>query len=124
VISHLVLFTPKRDLSADDSRLFAQSIVETFRQVGSLDRATVGRAVDIDAGYKRNFGDKTYEFAAVLEFQDRAGLLSYLNHPLHKELGALFWRHCASTVIVEIEAADARSNDAVELLLSARPPAL
>jgi len=27
-------------------------------------------------------------------------------------------------VIVEIEAADARSNDAVELLLSARPPAL
>jgi len=123
VISHLVLFTPKPGLSTADSRSFAQSIVETFRHIGTLDRAVVGRRIDVEAGYERNFGDKTYEFAAVLEFKDRAGLLGYLNHPLHKELGALFWRHCESTVIVEIEAADARSNDAVELLLSARPPA-
>lgn len=123
MISHLVLFTPKPGLSAGESRSFAQSIIETLRQIGSLQRATVGRAVDIDAGYQRNFGDKTYEFAAVLEFKDRAGLLSYLNHPLHKELGALFWRHCDSTVIVEIEATDAKSDDAVELLLKARPPA-
>jgi len=123
VIAHVVLFTPRRGLSADESRSFAQSIVETFRQVGSLERATVGRSVDIDAGYQRNFGDKTYEFAAVLEFKDRAGLVGYLNHPLHKELGALFWRHCESTVIVEIEATDAKSNDAVDLLISARPPA-
>lgn len=118
-----MLFTPKPGLSAVESRSFAQSIIETLRQIGSLQRATVGRAVDIDAGYQRNFGDKTYEFAAVLEFKDRAGLLSYLNHPLHKELGALFWRHCDSTVIVEIEATDAKSDDAVELLLKARPPA-
>ena len=123
MISHLVLFTPKTGLSAEESRSFAQSIVETFRQVGSLERAMVGRAIDVDAGYQRSFGDKTYEFAAVLEFKDRAGLLSYLNHPLHKELGALFWRHCESTVILEIEATDAKSSDAVELLLRAPPPA-
>ena len=116
MISHLVLFTPKRDLSADDSRLFAQSIVETFRQVGSLDRATVGRAVDIDAGYQRNFGDKTYEFAAVLEFLDREALLGYLQHQKHQALGRRFWESCESTVVVEVDGADALSVDIVELL--------
>ncbi|HEX5217680.1 MAG TPA: Dabb family protein [Vicinamibacterales bacterium] len=123
MICHIVLFTPKADLSAVVLRSFAQSIVATFRHISSLKKATVGRAIDIDAGYERSFGDKTYEFAAVLEFTDRAALLGYLNHPLHKELGALFWRHCEATVILEIEATDAKSDDAVELLLSARPPA-
>ena len=121
MIAHLVLFTPKRDLKDGDARSFAQSIVESFRQIPTIDRAVVGRAVDVDAGYQRNFGDKTYEFAAVLEFKDKAALLGYLNHPLHKDLGALFWRHCESTVIVEVEGADARSDDAIDLLLGAPP---
>ena len=117
MIAHLVLFTPKPGLSGSDARSFAQSIVDVFRQIASVDRAVVGRSIDVDAGYQRSFGDKTYEFAAVVEFKDKTALLSYLNHPLHKELGALFWRHCESTVIVEIEGADARSNTAVDLLL-------
>jgi len=121
VIAHLVLFTPKQDLKESDARSFAQTIVEVFRQIPDLHRAVVGRSVDVDAGYQRNFGDKTYQFAAVLEFHDKAALLGYLNHPLHKELGALFWRHCESTVIVEIEGADARSSAAVDLLLGASP---
>ena len=121
MIAHVVLFTPKSDLSESDSRSFAQSIVETFRQISAIERAIVGRAVYVNAGYQRNFGDKTYEFAAVVEFKDAPALLAYLNHPLHKELGALFWQHCESTVIVDIESADATSSAAVDLLLSARP---
>ena len=123
MIAHVVLFTPKSDLSEADSRSFAQSIVEVFRQIPVIERAIVGRAVYVKAGYQRNFGDKTYEFAAVVEFKDAAALLEYLNHPLHKELGALFWRHCESTVIVDIESADATSSAAVDLLLSGRSSA-
>lgn len=71
--------------------------------VVGLSRVTVGRSVAVDAGYDRRFGDATYSYAAVLEFKDRAGLLSYLRHPVHAELGALFWRVCERTTIVEVE---------------------
>ena len=121
MIAHIVLFTPKKTMDSADSKSFAQSIVAVFRQIGSLDRAFVGRSIDLDAGYQRSFGDKTYDFAAVLEFSDRSALVAYLNHPLHKELGALFWKHCDSTVIVEVEAADAKSDAAIALLLDSSP---
>ena len=48
-------------------------------------------------------GDTTYEFAAILEFDDQAGLVAYLNHPSHEALGRAFWEVCRSTVVVEVE---------------------
>ena len=123
MICHIVLFNPKKDLDDTARRSFALDIQGALRSIPGIIRAVVGRSIDVNPGYRRSLGDKTYEFAAVLEFKDRAGLVGYLNHPLHKELGALFWRHCESTVILEIEATDAKSDDAVELLMSARPPA-
>jgi hypothetical protein len=32
-----------------------------------------------------------YQFAAVLEFDDEAGLKAYLEHPAHQQLGAQFF---------------------------------
>lgn len=71
--------------------------------VDSLVRVSVGRRVEIDAGYRRTFGDNTYAFAAVLEFESAAGLVEYLNHPGHAALGALFWRFCKRSVVNEVE---------------------
>ena len=51
----------------------------------------------------RSFGDKTYNYAAIFEFADAAALKQYLSHPLHHELGRLFWEMCESTTIVEVE---------------------
>jgi len=103
VIAHIVLFNPKDSLSAADKRAFAQSIREAGREIGSIKRARVGRSVSVDPGYERSFGDKTYEYAAVIEFDDADGLIEYLRHPRHQELGSLFWRFCKSTAIVEVE---------------------
>jgi hypothetical protein len=55
-------------------------------------------------------GDKTYEVVAYLEFEDRAGLQAYLEHPKHSELAALFWRHCESTLYADVEMRDMRSD--------------
>jgi hypothetical protein len=33
-----------------------------------------------------------YPYAAVIEFDDLAGLQSYLQHPKHQNLGELFYR--------------------------------
>ena len=119
MIAHIVFFTPKPDVSADDRRSFALSVRDTCRAIEAISRAFVGRSIDIDPGYERSLGDKTYEFAAVFEFATREDLVAYLTHPLHDHLGLLFWQNCEATVIVEVECADARSDEAVQLIADA-----
>jgi hypothetical protein len=104
VIAHIVLFQPKTTVTVDQKRSFARLLGEISRSVGSIKRAYVGRSTNTDPGYDRSFGETTYRFAAVLEFDDEAGLLEYLNHPTHRALGALFWEICEATAIVEVEA--------------------
>ena len=78
----------------------------------------MGRRIEIDPGYSRSLGDKTYAFAAILEFRDRKGLLEYLRHPMHHELGRLFWETCEDTVICEVESVDGRDPHAIGFLSS------
>ena len=117
MIAHIVLFTPKAGLDTEDMRSFAQAILRTCSDIPQVRRAIVGKRADIDAGYMRNFGDKTYRYAAVLEFQSKDDLVSYLKHPSHQALGRQFWEHCEATVIMEVEFAHASSPGAADLLV-------
>jgi hypothetical protein len=103
VVAHIVFFQPNEDTTSDDKRSFARIMGKVSAEVTSIRRAYVGKAIDINPGYARSFGDTTYSHAAVLEFEDRAGLLEYLQHPTHAELGELFWRWCGATAIIEVE---------------------
>ena len=116
MIQHVVLFTPKSGLDEATLRSFAQDIVNTCKSVDSVGRASVGRSVSINAGYGRSFGDKTYQYTAILEFADEKALIEYLHHPLHEKLGQRFWELCAATVIVETDAMDARADGVVDFL--------
>lgn len=116
MIVHLVLFNPKTDVSPDRRQQFIKSLEDTCRQIESVRRAVVGRKTEIDIGYSRMFGEKTYEYAAVIEFDDAQGLVQYLEHPLHVELGRLFWELCESTVVLECQAVDARTDDVSQVL--------
>lgn len=116
MIGHIVLFTPKASLSAAQRRSFAQSVLETCTAIPSVSRASIGRRIDVNAGYSRSFGDKTYEFAAVLEFSERQGLIAYLNDPRHHTLGRLFWECCEASIISEVESVDCNSPDALDKL--------
>ena len=60
-------------------------------------------------------GDKTYEYAAVLEFHGEPELVAYLNSPTHANLGRLFWENCESTIISEVESIGL-GDEAVEFL--------
>lgn len=117
MIAHIVFFTPKAGVSAEERRSVALSIQATCQAVETISDAFIGRSIDVDPGYARSLGDKTYEFAAVLEFADRAALVSYLTHPAHDKLGQLFWQYCESTIILEVECADARSDQVVALIM-------
>ena len=119
MIAHVVLFTPKRSLKGADARLFARSVIDALRGSESIERCFLGRARAIDPGYQRYMGDKTYEFAAVLEFQGERELLAYLSSPLHADLGRLFWENCDSTIVSEVESVGL-GDEAVEFLAKDR----
>jgi len=117
VISHIVLFNPKPDVTTDQRRSFALAIRETCRSIDVVSAARIGRAKDINAGYSRVLGEKTYQYAAVLDFETEEALIQYLQHPLHRELGRLFWETCESTIVIEVEMRDGRSAEVVEFLV-------
>jgi len=117
MISHIVLFEPKASLTSASKRLFAQSVLAVCSRIESVQRLSIGRAIAVDAGYERNFGGKTYKYSAVLEFQDRDHLVTYLQDPLHAELGRLFWESCERTVICETESVDPRNPESVDSLV-------
>jgi len=117
VISHIVLFNPKDGLTADQYLLFAQQLRLTMSSVPSVRRATVGKTVAVDSGQTRSFGDTAYLFSAVVEFEGIPGLIEYLKHPLHQELGRLFWEYCAGTVVLEVECVDGKTSALVDLLV-------
>jgi len=79
--------------------------------IPTIKRAQIGRRIRVDAGYDRSFGDKTYEYSTIIEFADRTALVQYLNHPLHQQLGRLFWENCESTVISEVELVEASDDE-------------
>jgi len=116
MISHIVLFEPKEGLSESDVRYFAQQLKDAMQSAPSVRRASVGRRVEVQSG-NRNFGDATYSFSAVVEFDDSKGLIEYLQHPKHVELGRLFWLHCARTVVLEVESVDATTDEVIDLLV-------
>ena len=97
-------------MTADDLRSFALEMRQLCLAVPAVKRALVGRRVDIDPGYARSFGEMTYEYAAIVEFDGRDGLISYLKDPQHAVVGRLFWKYCSSTSVVEIEAGDILSQ--------------
>ena len=100
-----------------DFLLFAQQLSVVLSTVPGIKVARIGRAVQIDSGQSRKFGDNTYSFSAVLDFEDAAALIEYLNHPEHRELGRLFWEYCSSTVVMEAETVDGLASEATELLV-------
>jgi len=59
----------------------------------------------------------THEYAAILEFDDRGGLIAYFDHPSHQDLARLFWQTCESTAIIDIEGGDPKVESVVSELV-------
>ena len=103
MITHVVLFQPRPDITPAEKQELADAVRLACTEAPSVQRFEIARAVDVGAGYSQKVGGSPYEYVAIIEFKDRAGLLSYLNHPTHERLGQLFWKACESTAIIDAE---------------------
>jgi hypothetical protein len=101
MISHIVLFRPKAEVTDAERRAFVAALEAACREVPSVRRAAIGRSRADDNG-------REYPYTAVMEFDDAGGLAAYFAHPLHQPLARLFHQTCAATLVVNAETKDPR----------------
>ena len=90
MIAHVVLFRPKPDLPAADRQGLADAFAVALRSIPSVRRARFGPRVTHGRAYEQLMR-ADYPLAAILEFDDLAGLQAYLEHPAHETLAARFF---------------------------------
>jgi hypothetical protein len=89
MVFHVVLFQPRADTTDADRLALVSSLQTALNAIPSIRRCNVGRRVQHGARYEAVTG-RTFDYAAVLEFDDLAGLQAYLDHPAHAEVGSRF----------------------------------
>ena len=116
MIAHIVLFRPRADLTAGERQSLADAFGAALREIPAVRRARVGRRFTHGGGYEQLMRVH-YDYAAVLEFDDAAGLLAYLEHPAHHELSERFYSAFEDALIYDYELGEGR--DGLAALLDA-----
>jgi hypothetical protein len=79
------------------------ALVSAATEIPSVRRFHIGNRVTHGANYERMM-PQDFPFAALIEFDDLAGLHAYLQHPKHETLGALFYRLLDEGLVYDYEA--------------------
>jgi hypothetical protein len=102
MILHVVLFRLKPDLADDARDALSTALARATREIPSLRRARVGARVTLGRPYEQLM-TTDYSFAAILEFQDRNGLQTYLDHPAHQQLAQRFYDSVGAALTYDFE---------------------
>jgi hypothetical protein len=106
MIAHLVLFRPRGLLSATDKNAAIDALLRAVQEIPSIRRARLGPRVMHGRTYEQSM--KTdYSMAAILEFDDLAGLRAYLSHPAHDQLAASFFTVFEEALMYDFDLTDA-----------------
>ena len=119
MILHLVLFTPRPDLSAADQDRLATALDRALTTIPAVVSYRVGRRVQTGAAYDALSG--RFEFCGVMEFEDLGGLSAYLSHPAHVELGQLFYTTSADAFAGDFEAVSSAPAAALRAWAAGEP---
>jgi hypothetical protein len=91
VISHVVLFRPRPNLSAAERQSLITALHNAVDSIPQIKHATIGKRVFLNRpGYETQMAEH-YEYSAILEFDSEADLRLYLDHPAHDLLGKLLF---------------------------------
>jgi hypothetical protein len=100
LIGHLVLFTPRADLSLEGRRALAAAFARATRAIPSVRGVRVGRLIRHGAAYESAAAPA---FVAIVEFEDLAGLQAYLAHPAHEGLGLRLRESSSAAAVYDFE---------------------
>jgi hypothetical protein len=102
MITHIVLFRPRVDLATEARQALVTSFEAALTQIPSIRRARFGRRVAVGRQYEALMA-VDYTYAAVIEFDDRAGLMAYLDHPAHEQLASQFFSAFEKALMYDFE---------------------
>ncbi len=111
MIVHVVLFEPRVDLAQADRARLLEDLQHAAAAIPSVRRFRIGRRLRHGLpGYEQGM-EKDYQYAAVIEFDDRAGLETYLRHPAHEAIGRHFTTSAAHALAYDFDMSDAANAD-------------
>lgn len=103
MIVHVVLFQPRAGLSDEQRDRVLDDLRRAATEIPSIRRFRIGqRILHGLPGYEQAMTDD-YEYAAIIEFDDRDDLEAYLRHPAHEAAGAHFTTAAARAVAYDYE---------------------
>ncbi len=102
MIAHVLLFRPRAGLSADEARALGDAFERALNDIPFVRRAQVGKRITIGRDYEQLMAEN-YDYAAVIEFDDVAGLKGYLEHPSHEEVGRRFFESIEAGLVYDFE---------------------
>jgi hypothetical protein len=105
MIVHLVLFTPRPDLSDVERETIRQTLDHALSHIPSIRRFEVGRRLRLGTTYDR-VAPIDFEFCVTVEFADERELSAYLAHPAHQRLGQLFYETSAHALACDFRMVD------------------
>jgi hypothetical protein len=105
MLFHVVLFRPSPDLTTADRASLVETFESALRRIPSIRKFHVGRRVTHGAAYEALM-PVSLDYAAVIEFDDLAGLKEYLEHPAHQTLGSRFMSSLESSAIFDYQMQD------------------
>jgi hypothetical protein len=107
LIAHVILFSPKPELTLAERRGLLDALAGASAQIPSIRNFRVGRRVKHGLPGYEQFMRDDYEFAAVIEFDDIDGLKAYLSHPSHATLGRHFVESASRSLAYDYALVDA-----------------
>jgi stress responsive alpha/beta barrel protein len=111
MIVHVVLFSPKPDLSESDRQKVLDALAAAATGIPSIRRLRVGKRVKHGLpGYEQVMRDD-YEYAVMFEFDDLAGLKAYLQHPAHAAAGHHFTASASKALAYDYEVSESVRTD-------------
>ena len=103
MIAHVVLVTPRSDLSASERAAAIETLRRAASDVPEVLRCRIGRRVKHGLpGYEQRM-PHNYELALLLEFRDIDALQRYLKAPAHVALGRLFSTASSAAIAYDYE---------------------
>jgi hypothetical protein len=109
MISHVVLFRAKQDLSHHERAGLVSAFERAVQRIPTVRAVRVGKRVAVGALYEQRADDRVDVFIAI-DFDDVAGLRAYLEHPAHVELGDRFNRASSTSLVFDFDVTEDTSS--------------
>ncbi len=103
MIVHVILFEPRADLTDVQRQQVLDDMRAAAGSIPSLRRCRIGRRLRHGAPGYEAMMKVDYQYAAIMEFEDRAGLEEYLRHPAHHAAGRHFTMSAANALAYDYE---------------------